>query len=186
MLREAGDPSLSETAIARTAPSTLFAIMRADDTLNTYGRYSSDMGMSWGPLISYTSQVGVLQGPVMVHAGSALILIGREAIPIPGVQPPNTTGFPRQLAAFISYDGAQTFGYGTVLDAYTGKQVDGGYSWPMLLPSGQVYVAYYSDSHNLQKPDIKALTLSVSPIVIGAGQFLMSFLVIGIEADQDP
>jgi len=107
--------------------------MRADDTLNTYGRYCSDMGMSWGPLISYTSQVGVLQRPVMVHAGSALILIGREAIQIPGVQPPNTTGFPRQLAAFISYDGAQTFGYGTVLDAYTGKQVDGGYSWLMLL-----------------------------------------------------
>ncbi|MBZ5649289.1 MAG: DUF2341 domain-containing protein [Acidobacteriia bacterium] len=163
VLREAGDPSLSETAIARTAPSKLFAIMRADDTLNTYGRYSSDMGMSWGPLISYTSQVGVLQGPVMVQAGSALILMGREAIQIPGVQPPNTTGFPRQLAAFVSYDGGQTFGYGTVLDAYTGKQIDGGYSWPMLLPNGHVYVAYYSDSHNQQKPDIKALTLSIGP-----------------------
>ena len=33
----------------------------------------------------------------------------------------------------------------------------------MLLPSGQVYVAYYSDSQNLQRPDIKALTLSVAP-----------------------
>ncbi|MGA9811384.1 MAG: DUF2341 domain-containing protein [Terriglobales bacterium] len=162
-LRLLGDPSLSETAIAQTAPNTLFAIMRSDDSLNTFGRYSSDMGMSWGPLISYTSQVGVLQGPEMVQAGPALILIGREAIQIPGVEPPNTTGFPRQLAAFVSYDGGQTFGYGTVLDAYTGKQIDGGYSWPMLLPSGQVYVAYYSDSQNLQRPDIKALTLSVAP-----------------------
>ncbi len=162
-LRLLGDPSLSETTVAQTAPGTLFAIMRSDDGLNTYGRYSSDMGVSWGPLLSYTSQVGVLQGPVMVQAGPALILLGRETIQIPGVQPPNTTGFPRQLAAFVSYDGGQTFGYGTVLDAYTGKQIDGGYSWPMLLPSGQVYVAYYSDSQNLQRPDIKALTLSVAP-----------------------
>jgi len=137
-------------------------MMRADDSLNTYGRYSSDMGTTWGPLISYTSQVGVLQGPAMVKAGSALILLGRDTIAIPGVQLPNTKGYPRQLAAFVSYDGGQTFGYGTVLDAYTGKQIDGGYSWPLLLPSGKVYVVYYSDSNNLQKPDIKALTLSVS------------------------
>ncbi len=162
-LRLLGDPSLSETAIAQTGPNTLFAIMRDDNNLNTYGRYSSDMGMSWEPLISYASQVGVLQGPEMMQAGPALILMGRETIQIPGVQPPNTTGFPRQLAAFVSYDGGQTFGYGTALDAYTGKQIDGSYSWPMLLPSGQVYVAYYSDSQNLQKPDIKALTLSVAP-----------------------
>ena len=98
----------------------------------------------------------------MVKAGSALILLGRDTIAIPGVQPPNTKGYPRQLVAFVSYDGGQTFGYGTVLDAYTGKQIDGGYSWPLLLSSGKVYVAYYSDTNNLQKPDIKALTLSVS------------------------
>ncbi|MGC2184973.1 MAG: DUF2341 domain-containing protein, partial [Terriglobales bacterium] len=162
-LRDLGDPSLSETAIAHTAANTLFAMMRADDSLNTYGRYSRDMGVSWGPLLSYTSQVGVLQGPVMVKAGSALILLGRDSVAIPGVQPPNTKGYPRQLVAFVSYDGGKTFGYGTVLDAYTGRQIDGGYSWPMLLPSGKVYVAYYADSHNQQKPDIRALTLSVGP-----------------------
>ena len=161
-LREPGDPGLNETAIAQTEPHTLFAMMRADDSLNTYGRYSSDMGVSWGPLVSYTSQVGVLQAPMMVQVGSALILMGRENIAIPEVQPANTTGYPRQLVAFVSYDGGQTFGYGTVLDTYTGQQIDGGYCWPMLLPDGQVYVAYYADSHDLRKPDIKSLTLSVS------------------------
>ena len=121
------------------------------------------MGVSWGPLRSYTSQVGVLQAPEMVQAGPALILMGRETIAIPGVQPANTKGYPRQLVAFVSYDGGLTFGYGTVLDTYTGEQIDGGYSWPMLLASGQVYVVYYADSHDLQKPDIKSLTLSVAP-----------------------
>ena len=77
-LREPGDPGLNETAIAQTAPYTLFAMMRADDSLKTYGRYSSDMGANWGPLISYTSQVGVLQAPMMVQAGSGLILMGRR------------------------------------------------------------------------------------------------------------
>ena len=162
-LRQPGDPGLNETAIVQTASNTLFAMMRADDNLNTYGRLSRDMGVSWGPLRSYTSQVGVLQAPEMVQAGPALILMGRETIAIPGVQPANTKGYPRQLVAFVSYDGGLTFGYGTVLDTYTGEQIDGGYSWPMLLASGQVYVVYYADSHNLQKPDIKSLTLSVAP-----------------------
>ncbi len=162
-LRQPGDPGLNETAIVQTASNTLFAMMRTDDGLNTYGRYSSDMGVSWGPLRSYTAQVGVLQAPEMVQSGSALILMGRETIAIPGVQPANTKGYPRQLVAFVSYDGGLTFGYGTVLDTYTGEQIDGGYCWPMLLASGQVYVVYYADSHDLEKPDIKSLTLSVAP-----------------------
>lgn len=161
ILRKAGDPGMSETGIAQTASNTLFAMMRTDAASNTYGRYSTDMGMSWGPLISYTAQVGVLQAPQMIQAGAALILMGRETTAIPGVQPPNTIGYPRQLVAFASYDGGQTFGYGVVLDTYTGQQIDGAYSWPMLLPDGRVYVVYYADSHNLRQPDIKALTLSV-------------------------
>jgi hypothetical protein len=67
--------------------------------------------------------------------------------------------------AYVSYDGGQTFSYGVVLDTYTGEQIDGGYSWPILLPNGQVYVVYYADSHNLREPDIKALTLTVTPPV---------------------
>jgi uncharacterized protein DUF2341/BNR repeat protein len=162
-LRELGDPGLNETAIAQTAPNTFLAVMRTDDNLDTFGRYSNDMGMTWGPLVSYTSQVGVLQAPMMIQVGSALILMGRETTAIPGVQPPNTIGYPRQLVAFVSYDAGQTFGHGVVLDTYTGQQIDGGYSWPMLLSNGQVYVAYYADSHNLRQPDIKSLTLSVAP-----------------------
>jgi Domain of unknown function (DUF2341) len=192
-LRGPDDPGLNETALAQTAPNTLFAMMRSDDNVDTFGRYSSDLGISWEPLIPYTSQVGVLQDPQMVQAGPALILMGRESIAIPGVLPANTIGYPRQLVAFVSYDGGQTFGYGTVLDTYTGETIDGGYSWPILLeqqtrarwpvagalemasgghcepevrclwPAPEVYVVYYADSHNLRQPDIKSLTLSVRP-----------------------
>jgi hypothetical protein len=162
-LRLPGEPGLNETAIAYTAPDTLFAMMRTDSGLETFGRYSGDMGMSWEPLRSYTSQVGVLQFPMMAQAGPAIILLGREAMAIPGVQPANTIGYPRQLVAFVSSDGGQTFGYGIVLDQYTGQVVDGGYSWPILLADGQVYVVYYADSHDLRKPDIKSVTLSVTP-----------------------
>jgi hypothetical protein len=192
-LRAPEDPGLNETALARTAPDTLFAMMRSDDNVDTFGRYSTDLGFTWGPLISYTSQVGVLQDPEMIQAGPALILMGREAIAIPGVLPANTIGYPRQLVAFVSYDGGQTFGYGTVLNTYTGQTIDGGYSWPILLerpsdpsrqvagaldaagpshcqldegncqPNPQVYVVYYADSNNLRQPDIKSLTLAVAP-----------------------
>ena len=162
-LREPDDPALNETALAQTASNTFLAMMRTDDGLDTFGRYSEDMGTTWGPLLSYTSQVGVLQAPAMIQAGSALILMGRETIAIPGVQPANTIGFPRQLVAFVSYDGGQTFAYGTVLDTYTGQQIDGGYSWPMALSNGDVYVVYYADSHNLREADIKSLILSVTP-----------------------
>jgi hypothetical protein len=161
-LRESGDPGLNETALAQTGSTQLFAIMRADDNLDTFGRYSPDMGMTWGPLISYTSQLGVLQAPEMIQAGPALILMGRASSDLPGVQPAATIAYPRQLVAFVSYDGGQTFGYGAVLDTYTGATIDGGYSWPIVLPNGQVYVVYYADSHNLQQPDIKSVTLSVS------------------------
>lgn len=107
------------------------------------------------------------------------------------VLPANTIGYPRQLVAFVSYDGGRTFGYGTVLDTYTGQTIDGGYSWPILpapqrgwWPAGelgldgglcepaeagcrqqnpQMYIVYYADSHNLSEPDIKSVTLSVKP-----------------------
>jgi hypothetical protein len=189
-LRGPEDPGLNETALAQTGPNTLFAMMRTDDNLDTFGRYSDDLGFTWGPLISYTSQVGVLQDPEMIQAGAALILLGRDATAIPGV-PGNKIGYPRQLVAFVSYDAGKTFGYGTVLDTYTGQTIDGGYSWPILpepqkgWPGGefgldgagrcqpaevgcwgqnsQVYIVYYADSHSLSEPDIKSVTLSVRP-----------------------
>jgi hypothetical protein len=101
-LRGPEDPGLNETAIAQTGPNSLFAVMRTDDGLDTFGRYSDDTGLTWGPLLSYTTQVGVLQAPQLIQAGSALLLLGRENIAIPGVQPANTLGFPRQLVGFVS------------------------------------------------------------------------------------
>ncbi len=183
-LRQPGEPGRNETAIVQTAANTLFAMMRADDNVNTYGQFSTDMGVSWGLPRSYTSQVGVLQAPQMVMVGSALVLMGRQTIPIPRVLPPNTIGYPRQLVAYVSYDGGLTFGHGIVLDTYTGQQIDGGYSWPMLLPSGQVYVVYYADSHNLQKPDIKALVLTIGlPFNAPAGSIhVLSQLAPGLAA----
>jgi hypothetical protein len=160
-LRKPGEPGLNETAIIQTSPSQLLSISRADDGLEPYGRRSDDMGLTWGPLISYTSQIGVLHLPQFVRAGPALVLLGRETLGIPGVQPPNTVGYPRQLAAFVSYDNGQNFQYGTVLDTYTGRQIDGGYCWPIRLSDGTLFVVYYADSNNLARPDIKSVRLSV-------------------------
>lgn len=164
-LRKPGEPGLNETAIIQTGPSQLLAVSRTDDSLDTYARRSDDMGVSWGPLISLLSQVGVLHLPQLIQVGPALVLLGRETLGIPGVQPPYTVGYPRQLVAFVSYDNGQTFQYGTVLDTYTGRLFDGGYCWPMQLSNGQVFVVYYADSQNLLKPDIKSLRLStVKPV----------------------
>ena len=211
-LRGPEDPGLNETALAQTGPNTLFAMMRTDDGLDTFGRYSNDLGFTWGPLISYTSQVGVLQDPEMIQAGAALILLGRDATAIPGVEPGNTIGYPRQLVAFVSYDAGQTFGYGTVLDTYTGQTIDGGYSWPILTEpqrgwqtgefnldgagrcqpaefgcreqNSQVYIVYYADSHNLSEPDIKSVTLSVGrPLAAASGSLhVLSQLAPGLAA----
>jgi hypothetical protein len=160
-LRKQGDLGFNETAISQTGPSELLAVSRTDDSLDTYARRSEDMGVTWGPLISLVSQVGAIHMPQLIHVGTALVLLRREALAIPGFQPQNTIGYPRQLVAFVSYDNGQTFGYGTVLDTYTGEMIDGAYSWPMLLPDGKLFVVYYADSHNLLQPDIKSLRLSV-------------------------
>jgi hypothetical protein len=163
-LRKQGDPGFNETAIGQTGPGQLLAVSRTDDSLDTYARRSDDMGVTWGPLISLVSQVGAIHLPQLIQVGPALVLLGREALGIPGVQPANTVGYPRQLVAFVSYNNGQTFQYGTVLDTYTGRQIDGGYSWPMQ-SNGQLFVVYDADSHNLQLPDIKSLRLStVKPV----------------------
>ena len=164
-LRKQGELGFNETAIAQTGPGRLLAISRTDDSLDTYARRSDDMGLTWGPLISLASQVGAIHLPQLIQVGSALILLGREALSVPGAQPPNTVGYPRQVVAFVSYDNGQNFQYGAVLDTYTGQEIDGGYCWPMLLSDGTVFVVYYADSHNLRQPDIKSLRLStVKPV----------------------
>ncbi len=158
-LSQAGEPGLNETNIIRTGPDDLLAIARADDNIDTFGRRSDDMGASWGKLISYTVHLGTIQDPQLIRAHGALILLGRQALGIPGA--PQDIGFPRQLVAYVSYDQGRTFRYGTVLDTYTGQTIDGAYCWPLRMADGRIFVVYYADSHNLRKPDIKSLILRV-------------------------
>lgn len=161
-LRVAGDPGANESALAKIGSNGLLTIMRTDDNRETYGRFSSDVGATWGPLVSYTSQVGVLQLPQLIQAGSALLLLGRETSGLKNA-PGLPQGAAQQLAVFVSYDEGQNFAYGTVLEDYTGAQVDGGYCWPLLMNDGRVFVVYYADSQNLRKPDIKSLVLKLDP-----------------------
>lgn len=150
-IRAAGEPVINETAIAKVGPGRLLAISRADDG-NTYGHFSEDMGLTWGPLISYTSQVGILELPQLIQVGTTLVLFGREDF-----------FFTTQLVAFVSYDGGNTFRHGTVLDRYLNNPVDGGYCWPMLLPDQKMFVVHYSDTLGLHLPDIKSLMLTLGP-----------------------
>lgn len=148
-IRQPGESGMNETAIAQTGSSQLFAISRDDLQAKTFGHFSEDLGVSWDPVSDYTSQVGVLQLPQLLQVRSALLLFGRD--------------FTNQaLVVFASFDGGKTFGNRMVLDTYTGVQIDGGYSWPIVMPDGRVFVVYYADSNNLRKPDIKSLVLQVN------------------------
>jgi len=154
-IRRPGEPGMNETAIAHIGAQRLLSMSRTDDMLDTLGRFSDDLGSTWGPLLSYTSQVGALNLPQLAHVGRTWILFGRETLAIPG------HGYPNQLVAFVSYDDGKTFRYGTVLDTYTGLFIDGGYSWSLPLPGDRLFVVYYADSHGLERPDIKSLVLQV-------------------------
>ena len=136
-LRNPGDPGLNETTIMQVGGQSLLAMMRAADSVNTYGSFSTDLGQTWGPIIPYTQQVGVIQGPQLIQAGNALVLLGRESLQ--STMPSNPFATTRQLVAFASFDGGQTFSYGTILDTYTGTTIDGGYSWRLLLPDGNIF-----------------------------------------------
>jgi sialidase-1 len=159
-LRQLDEPGMDETAITRTGPGSLLAISRSDDGLDTYGRRSEDMGLTWGPLISYTSQVGVIQLPQLIRVGRALVLLGREALFVRVSS--SYLAAPAQLVAFVSYDNGKTFTDGTVLDTYTGQSIDGGYCWPLKFEGNRLFVAYYGGSNPLvEKPDIKSLMLTL-------------------------
>ncbi len=148
-MRDPVDPEMNETSIVATSPGSFLAVSRAGDG-NTYGRFSDDLGFTWNPLVSYTSQVGVLQLPQLFQAGPALLLFGRENF-----------FFTTQLVVYVSYDGGQTFQYGTVLDHYVNNPDDGGYCWPMLLPDGRVFLVFYTDPSGMRLPDIQSLFLQI-------------------------
>lgn len=144
------DAPINETAIARVEPSRFLAISRDYTITNTWGHFSDDSGVTWGNQIDYTSQTGVLQAPQLLQVGKALLLFGRQW---------DYVKLPHEFVVFASYDGGLTFTDRTVLDTYTGLHADGGYCWPLLRADRKIFVVYYADSNNLEKPDIKSLVL---------------------------
>ncbi len=146
VVRQVGDASINESAVAKVGPSRLFVVSRDGIGTKTYGHFSDDLGATWGSQIDYTSQVGVLHDPNLIQVGPSLLLVGRD----PSVN---------QLVAYGSTDGGITFSDRTVLDTYTGLNIDGGYSAMILQEDGTVFIVYYADSNGLRLPDIKSLVL---------------------------
>lgn len=149
-VRQLGDVSINETSLAKIGPTSLLAISRDAAGTHTWGHVSSDMGLTWSSQVDYTPQVGVLHLPQLLQVGNVLLLFGRN--------PSNNT-----LVVYSSTDNGITFSNSTVLDTYTGQNIDGGYCWPMLTKNGDVFVIYYADSQGLRLPDIKSLILLMNP-----------------------
>jgi hypothetical protein len=143
------DAPINET-IAKVEPSRFLAISRDEAITNTWAHFSADSGRSWGAQIDYTPQVGILRAPELLQLKNVLLLFGRQW---------DYVKLPHEFVVFASYDGGSTFTDRTVLDTYTGLAIDGGYCFPLLRSDGTVFVVYYADSKNLEKPDIKSLVL---------------------------
>lgn len=144
-LRSGADAGVNETGIIKIGTNGLMAVSRSDSGTATYVKLSGDMGVTWGPQLDYTSQLGVLNLPQLLNVGKGILLLGR--------------GSGNTLVGFTTNDNGVTFVGRTVLDTYTGTSIDGGYCWPLLLADGRVFVSYYADSNGLQKPDIKSLKI---------------------------
>jgi hypothetical protein len=127
-----------------------FDTSKPDPSLAKTPNGSDDSGETRCTQIDYTSQIGVLQAPQLLQVRNALLLFGRQW---------DYVKLPHELVVFASYDGGSTFTDRTVLDTYTGLAIDGGYCSPLLRSDGKIFVVYYADSNNLQKPDIKSLVL---------------------------
>jgi hypothetical protein len=145
-IRAIGDAAINETGVCKVGPTRIMAISRSDSETATYVKFSDDMGLTWGPQIDYTSQVSVLQLPQILNMGSFLVLVARD-------------GRHNRMVGFTSNDNGLTFEGKIVLDTYTGNYIDGGYSWLLPMNDGRVFVTFYSDTNNLQKPDIKSVKL---------------------------
>ncbi len=149
-IEQLNDAPINETSIAKVGPGRFLAVSRDYAITNTWGHFSDDSGITWGTQIDYTSQTGVLQAPQLLQVRNALLLFGRQW---------DYVKLPHELVVFASYDGGLTFTDRTVLDTYTGLAIDGGYCSPLLRSDGKIFVVYYADSNNLEKPDIKSLVL---------------------------
>lgn len=148
-IRQSGEGGINETSIAYLGGSDIFAMSRSDSGTTTIGHFSRDLGKTWEPQIDYSTQVGILQYPILLQTTNALLLFARHI----------TQSAPWEFSVFASYDGAKTFTDQTLLDTYTGLAIDGGYCAVLVRPDGKILVVYYADSNNLRLPDIKSLVL---------------------------
>jgi len=67
----------NESAIAHIGGTRLLCMMRDDNAVNTYIRYSEDMGLTWGPLITVTDIFSIFQRPRFRYVGNRLYVCGR-------------------------------------------------------------------------------------------------------------
>lgn len=145
-LRVTGQPDTNESALIQTGPTNMLVVSRAV-TNNTYKWTSDDMGYTWNLAQDITSQVGVLHAPQLLQLNrNVILLFGRNALV-------------KELLVYASYDNGVTFTDRTVLDTYTGIQIDGGYCCPILNKDGNVFVVYYADTGGLRQAKIKSLIL---------------------------
>lgn len=155
-------PVGSEISIAYLGGITNFVtIMRDTTSSKTFKMTSSDMGQTWSAPIDITSQVGVLQFPVLTWVGNTLVLTARQFVS-------NADG---TMVVYFSTDNGATFGNARIIEDYLGDAIDGAYSAAIALNDNVAYIVYYADEHGLRRPAIRSVILQVEPrsVVIGAG-----------------
>jgi hypothetical protein len=130
-VRQVGDASINESSMVQAANNTLFVISRDDANTHTWGHVSHDQGLTWSSQVDYTSQVGVLQDPVLIRVNGSILLFGRD--------------YPAsRLVMYISNDNGVTFINKTIINTYSGNTIDGAYCWPMPVDEKTIYLVYYS------------------------------------------
>ncbi len=151
------DPTCNESGLAYLGAQEFVVVLRSGSNSTTYERFSNDMGVTWGPLIDIGNQVGVLQYPTLQHLGNNLVLTAREAYErVPGTYSTST----RETAMFISSDEAKSFSDPTLVDRYTGQQIDGGYGQLIIVNNNQGLLTYYANLHTLRQPSIQFATIN--------------------------
>lgn len=147
-IRNAGEPQISETGVCYLGNNRVMAIHRDSgaDT-NTYVHFSEDGGLTWGAAQDYTTQLGALGLPQLQNLGNVLLLTARQSNQF-------------QVVMYLSYDNGVTWSNKIVLDTYATSNINGGYTWPLVLDATRVLVPYYADCTVAGEPDIKSVVLN--------------------------
>lgn len=147
-IRNAGEPAQTETGVCLMPNGNIIAVSRDDgaDT-NTYVHFSTDGGLTWGPVQDYTSQLGALALPQVINLGTVLMLTARQSNQF-------------QVSMYLSYDNGVTWSSKIVLDTYSTSNINGGYTCPLVLDSTRVLVTYSADCTYPSDPDIKSVVIN--------------------------